>query len=81
MADGALRGRGMGGKAGRGQLAGALTKHGLDSLDRLRPGHGTRAVAAVTNLQYGDRGVTCQIITMVSQASPDLRSPGWWEDP
>lgn len=81
MADGALGGRGVGGQAGRGQLAGALTKHGLDPLDRLRPGHGTRAVAGVTNLRYRDSDVTCQNMAVASQASPDLRSPGWWEDP
>ena len=44
----------MGGQAGRGQFSRALTKHGLDSLDWLRPGHGARAAAAVTNLGHGD---------------------------
>ena len=42
----------MGGQAGRGQLACALTEHGLDSLHRLRPSHGARA-AGVTNLFVG----------------------------
>ena len=54
----------MGGQAGWGQLARALTKHGLYSLDWLRPGHGARAVAAVTNLGQGDS--ECQVSQQVS---------------